>query len=82
MNGDIAGLAAYRPADGLRMRTNQILNDLDAELRAARLEFPVRERQPGSGDPAIRAAKSFARVTEQRLALERAHARLVKIGAA
>lgn len=80
MNADLATAVAYRPADGLRMRTNQILNDLDAELRAARIEFPVAVRRPGV-DPAIVAAKSWARLAEFQLAVERAAARLVKIGA-
>lgn len=81
MNAEVATLVAYRPADGVRMRTNSILRDLEAELRAARVEFPVRDRKPGTGDPAIRAAKSAARVAEQVLAVERAAARLAKIGA-
>lgn len=82
MNAEVATLVAYRPADGVRMRTNSILHDLDVELRAAGIEFPVRDRRPGTGDPAIRAAKSAARVAEYRLALARAEARLSKVGVA
>jgi len=82
VNAEVATAVAYRPADGVRMRTNQILHDLDAELRAARVEFPVRERRPGTGDRAVVAAKSWARVVEQTLAVERAVARLSKIGVA
>lgn len=81
MNGAVADLVAYRPEQAHRMRVNSILNDLDAELRAARVEYPVRDRRPSS-DPAVAAAKSWARSMDFGLALARAEARLSKIGVA
>lgn len=83
MNAEVATLVAYRPADGQRMRTNSILNDLAAELRAARVEFPVRDRRTATDREqlAIAGVKSDLRLRDMQLAVSRAAERLEKVGA-
>lgn len=78
MNGDIASLAAYRPGDGLRMVENAILNAFDVELRAARMDYPVREQAEAEtpGRPAV----SRARSRQHAVACARVVARLHKAG--
>jgi hypothetical protein len=78
VNSDIASAAAYRPEDGQRMAANQILNDFDVDLRAARSDFPVVE-VPAKGT-GLRSTVSRARSRAHAVACARVVARLHQAG--
>lgn len=78
MNQDIAAAAAWRPEDRARMVENEILNGFDAELRAARVEFPPADVPPTR--TGLRSTTSRARSRAQAVAVARVVARLHRAG--